>query len=445
MATPAGWKETGTNTYSAEFSTSGSRYAYDVNTSTGQRQVYQVNEGLGLNTRTPIMTINADGTVTKGSGYQAQLTKGGQTSIDTLTSNSRTASSSLLKATGTTSTSSLANTAEYKSTIGNTSSSTAADSTSSQSAPFDLDVGDGVMRKSYNKATPLVYPTGLNLTGQDYIKFDMFRYQPKKFTDVTNSTDPFRSFEERELKELMGTVILPVQSSISDNTAIDWTEDNSLDSFKAYMVKTAVSGMKDLSSIGGGIENTILNVTKDRGMSEGIKNAVQLQIAQNITGAKGLLTRTTGAVLNPNLELIFQGPQLRNFAFTFLLSARSREEAIVVKRIIRYFKQGMSVKRSTTELFLKAPNIFMIKYIHGKTQKEHRSLNMIKICALKSCSVEYTPNGSYMTYDDDDSTMTSYRMSLSFGEIEPIYDDDYLDPDAKSGDGDTTGSESIGY
>lgn len=443
MATPAGWKETGTNTYSAEFTTGGSRYAYDVNNQTGQRQIYQVNQGLGLNTRTLVMTVNSDGSVTKGTGYQSQLSSGGQTSVDNLVSNSRTAASSLIKATNPSS--NLGTTSEYKSTLGNTSASTTADSASSQSTPLDLDVGDGVLRKSYNKASPLVYPTGLNLTGQDYIKFDMFRYQPKKFTDVTNSTDPFRSFEERELKELMGTVILPVQSAIADNTSVDWTEDNSLDSFKAYMVKTAVSGMKDLSSIGGGIENTMLNVTKDKGMSEGIKNAVQLQIAQNITGAKGLLTRTTGAVLNPNLELIFQGPQLRNFAFSFLLSPRNADEAIVVKRIIRYFKQGMSVKRSTTELFLKAPNIFMIKYIHGKNQKEHRSLNMIKICALKSCSVDYTPNGSYMTFDDEDSTMTSYRLSLNFGEIEPIYDDDYLDPDAKSGDGDTTGSESIGY
>lgn len=439
MATPAGWKETGTNTYSAEFTTGGSRYAYDVNTSTGQRQVYQVNQGLGLNTRTLVMTVNSDGTVTKGSGYQSQLSSGGQSSVDNLVSNSRTAASSLIKSTNPSST--LGTTSEYKSTLGNTSTSSTS-STSEQSAPFDLDVGDGALRKTYNNGTPLVYPEGLNLTGQDYIKFDMFRYQPKKFTDVTNSTDPFQSFEDRELKELMGTVILPIQSSIGDNTAIDWTEDNSLDSFKAYLVKTAVSGMKDLSTIGSGIENTILNVTKDKGMSEGIKNAVQLQIAQNITGAKGLLTRTTGAVVNPNLELIFQGPQLRNFAFTFLLSPRSASEALTVKKIIRYFKQGMSVKRSTTELFLKAPNIFMIKYIHGKTQKEHRSLNMIKTCALKSCSVDYTPNGSYMTFDDDDSTMTSYRLSLNFGEIEPIYDDDYLDPDAGA---DTTDSESIGY
>lgn len=444
MATPAGWKETGTNTYSAEFSTGGSRYAYDVNTSTGQRQVYQVNEGLGLNTRTPVMTINADGTVTKGSGYQSQLDKGGQASIDNLVSNSRTAASSLLTATGTTSTSSLANTSEYKSTIGNSSTS-ATQSTSTSTAALQLDVGDGVIRKSYNKGTPLVYPTGVDLTTQDYIKFDMFRFVPKKFTDVTNSTDPFSAFEERELKEIMGTVILPIQSSISDTTAVDWTDDNSLNSFKAYLVKTAVTGMKDLTTIGAGMENTIMNVTKDKGMSEGIKNAVQLQIAQDITGTKGLLSRTTGAVLNPNLELVFQGPQLRNFAFSFLLSPRSEEEAIVVRRIIRFFKQGMAVKRSVTELFLKAPNIFRIRYIHGKTQKEHRSINMIKTCALKSCNVDYTPNGTYMTFDDEDSTMTSYRLNLQFGEIEPIYDDQYLDPDANSGDGDTTDSESIGY
>lgn len=436
MATPAGWKEITTNTYSAEFTRDGSRYAYDVNTTTGQRQIYQVFTGVGLNTRSLIMTVNSDGSVDRGVNYDTQVRNGGQTSINNLVLNSRTAASSLIKSTNPSST--LGTTNEYKSTLGNTSKGTA----STQSKPLDLNVGDGALRKTYNNGAPLIYPTGLSASGQDYIKFDMFRYQPKKFTDVTNSTDPFQSFEDRRLKEIMGTVILPIQSSISDNTAIDWTEDNSLDSFRAYLVKTAVAAQKDLTTIGAGVENTILNVTKDKGMSEGIKNAVQLQIAQTITGAKGLLTRTTGAVVNPNLELIFQGPQLRNFAFTFLLSPRNSDEAKIVKKIIRYFKQGMSVKRSVTELFLKAPNIFMIKYIHGKTQKEHRSLNMMKICALKGCTVDYTPNGSYMTYDDRDSTMISYRLSLTFGEIEPIYDDDYLDPDKGA---DTTGSESIGY
>ena len=70
-----------------------------------------------------------------------------------------------------------------------------------------------------------------------------------------------------------------------------------------------------------------------------------------------------------------------------------------------------------SNLFLKTPNIFIIDY---KFQGgEHPFLNKIKPCALVDFQVQYTPNGSYSTYGD--GSMTSYKMTLSFGEIAPIY------------------------
>jgi len=141
-----------------------------------------------------------------------------------------------------------------------------------------------------------------------------------------------------------------------------------------------------------------------------------------------LLSRATGAILNPNLEMLFGGPSLRNFGFTFKLSPRDAGEANQVRKIIRFFKQGMSVKTSSSNVFLKAPNIFNIRYQTFNTDGDeilHPSLNIIKECALLSCDVQYTPDGTYMTYDDPFRTMTSYQLTLSFGELDPIYDSDY--------------------
>ena len=56
------------------------------------------------------------------------------------------------------------------------------------------------------------------------------------------------------------------------------------------------------------------------------------------------------------------------------------------------------------------------------------NLNRFKECALTNCSVNYTPDGSYMSYNDsnpDGRSMTAYELSLSFNELEPIFDDDY--------------------
>ena len=60
---------------------------------------------------------------------------------------------------------------------------------------------------------------------------------------------------------------------------------------------------------------------------------------------------------------------------------------------------------------------------------EHPSINFIKTCALTSCDVQYTPDGTYMTYEDPFRTMTSYQLTLNFGELDPIFDDDYTELD----------------
>ena len=104
------------------------------------------------------------------------------------------------------------------------------------------------------------------------------------------------------------------------------------------------------------------------------------------------------------------------------MTPRSKEEAKEVKKIIRFFKKNMTPIREESALFLMAPNVFSIEYIHKGS--EHPGLNRIKSpCALQTCNVDYTAEGSYMTFPD--GTMVSYVMSLSFKELEPVYADDY--------------------
>ena len=84
----------------------------------------------------------------------------------------------------------------------------------------------------------------------------------------------------------------------------------------------------------------------------------------------------------------------------------------------------MAVKKAASEVFLKAPNVFEIEYQSGEGNT-HQSLNRIKTCALLGCDVDYTPDGSYMTFNDEQRTMTSYQLSLRFSELDPIYNTDY--------------------
>jgi hypothetical protein len=143
-----------------------------------------------------------------------------------------------------------------------------------------------------------------------------------------------------------------------------------------------------------------------------------------------LLTRRSGAIINPNAELLFNGPTMRQFGFSFNMSARSDGEAQIINLIIRALKQGMSVRRSQSGLFLLSPHIFELKYLAGSsTQNPH--LNKFKTCAMTGLNVNYTPNQTFMALENN--MPVAYQVDMQFQELEPIFNDDY------------TNDNSIGY
>ena len=85
----------------------------------------------------------------------------------------------------------------------------------------------------------------------------------------------------------------------------------------------------------------------------------------------------------------------------------------------------MAPIRSQSNFFLKAPHTFKMEYLlkTGGRGRLHPYLNKFKECALKSCTVQYTPDGNYNTFTD--GVMASYSMQLQFAELEPIFNDDY--------------------
>jgi hypothetical protein len=269
---------------------------------------------------------------------------------------------------------------------------------------------------------PLIYPLKMK-PDQDRIMFQALTYASKALPDNTS-----KSFETIKPKYNNAdvAVFLPIQASITDQNAVGWEPDtlNPIE-LKAVQLSLAIMenpNMQDLAGeVGKKFQEAMVTLKKDA-----TAQAVRTYLAGQAVGVNNLLSRLNGQVLNSNLELLFQGPQLRPFNFTFKLSPRSLEEAKIVKKIIRYFKKNMAPIVGDQGLFIKAPNIFKIEYQYG-TSSPHPGLNKIKECALTNCSVDYTPNGTYMTYPE--GTMVSYTLSLQFQELEPVYSRDYTNPD----------------
>jgi len=183
-------------------------------------------------------------------------------------------------------------------------------------------------------------------------------------------------------------------------------------------IKSAAATAQKVTTIGGG-QDLLVNYFKSK-----LVNSIGAN-----TSPEGLLSRATGNVLNPNLELLFSGVNLRSFQFDFDFAPRDEKESNVVKEIIRIFKQSMAPKTgSNTEgagLFIEAPNIFLLKYKSGN--QDHPYLNKFKPCALTSMGMNYTGSGSYATYAD--KTPVHMKLSVSFTELNPIYNEDYKPSD----------------
>jgi len=247
-----------------------------------------------------------------------------------------------------------------------------------------------------------------------------------------------------------GIIILPMPSSIIDTNQVNYSDD-SLDSITAAVAglagglmntslfKEGDSGNFDLS---GALTNAKNQLNKSLGALSGEKYGdVRSLITANLAAQAGslvgltnlslnqILARTTGEIVNPNMELLFNGPTIRNFSFSFKLTPRNGTEAEQIKLIIKSLKKHMS-PRNNQGVFLSSPHVFELRYKQGV--KDHQYLHRFKRCALQNMSVNYTGENVYATYED--GAPVSTILSLSFKELEPIYAEDYKEKGAESYD-----------
>ena len=243
------------------------------------------------------------------------------------------------------------------------------------------------------------------------------RNQDRIYARGDNQTKP--EFD----KEIIGSVTLPIPNGVSDQNAVN------------FGAGTLNPAQKELSNIAF---KTILEGVSEGGkqarkaFDKAVKNKnIQRAVAGYISGTavgidpNEILSRLDGTIFNNNLALLFKGPTLRPFTFQFTLSPRDRGEAVQVQKIIRAFKQSSATQKTTGDIFLAAPNTYGLQFFKGPTP--HSFLPQFKECALLNVGVNYMPDNSYMTYED--SSMVSYSLTLSFQELEPIFNSDFEDLD----------------
>ena len=254
-------------------------------------------------------------------------------------------------------------------------------------------------------------------------------------------SSPFR-------KKLGAGFKLPMPNNMMDQNPRNW-DDGAMNTGSMGAVQNA--GKRALTSfftfdflnLGGPMRRNALameRLKREAGRADMLANQIS-QLTSNMgydIPPEQILSRSIGVIANSNTELLFNGVSLRSFEFTWTMSPRDELEAANVRMIIRAFKQWSAprkLKKLDTgseasnigktggpSFFLGTPNIFRLRY-RTIGNKDIKGVNKFKPCALTNVSVNYTPEGQWMAYDE--GMPISVQMTLSFNELEPIYDTDY--------------------
>ena len=187
----------------------------------------------------------------------------------------------------------------------------------------------------------------------------------------------------------------------SGGKAIDAYKGNDFREFVRILTNTAGGTLeKVLQELGSGIVETVVQ-------AEG-----GYELAQKIFGRS----------VNPYMEVLFGGPELRTFTYNFTFAPRNDKEQDEVREIIKLFRFHQAPElRSTNSMFMGLPSEFDIHYMYqpfdGSKSSENKFYNKIATCVLQSCNVDYTP-GSVTSHDN--GAPVQIKMSLNFLETEMI-------------------------
>jgi hypothetical protein len=319
----------------------------------------------------------------------------------------------------------------------------------------------------------MAYPLDIDLM-QDHMKITRYKYLR---ADINQSKSARVRADGSNIagdsvigKPIEGTIILPMPKP-TDVNGVEWGgSDLTSTGIAALGAARGLSNLGILGAPGALLQNDLRNagvtagqgnivgltgeqIVEQRDAARALKRgnegniqalgqSISADALSKLTGVLGadidvdtFLARTGGRVLNPNAEMLFQGPVIRDFSFEYTMIARSEKEGREIRKIIRFLKLGMAPKFQNTS-FLANPDIFTLEYKNGPDKRDVlKTVNLFNPggLALTTLQTDYAPSGYWSAYRDPQPV--AVKLSLAFTELRPIY----------HGDQDKTPTDSVGY
>ena len=321
---------------------------------------------------------------------------------------------------------------------------------------FTVNVGTLKGRKP--TASSLRWPMDTIGTGTDYVFFQFGKY-PAPFgrdeqalkdkvnidgtlnegqlSGIKNQTDAAAAYKNYAWGD---TIDIDHDDAVGYNIMLPMPQDLSTELQQQWQGKQfTATGRAAVAALAAGnfahASNVVSNIA---GSAKALQTALNTTVLNSIPGVGGnfefndISGSTRGIVINPNAELLYDSPEMREIGMIFKMVPQSREEAINIRRICQAFRKaalphwggkGGNLVENTDKLkekgnidltaegnWIRVPNLCKFTFMKGAT--EHPYITQFKPCAISNVQVNYTPDGTYATYEDGAPVATELRINF---------------------------------
>tara|TARA_R110002012_G_scaffold268633_1_gene452605 strand:- start:26 stop:880 length:855 start_codon:yes stop_codon:yes gene_type:complete len=269
----------------------------------------------------------------------------------------------------------------------------------------------------------LKYPAGAGAAGSDYVIFTPIKYR----TNDAQRTDPGGAPPPDS--DAQSVILYMPNSTPGMGNQNDWNKVDFNgpigDMRRQIGSDTGATMAKFMANGGGGPEllegaGELASNTIDKLKSnfKGIGSQLGMQALGSVLAVtpNQMLAMGAGQVFNPNVELLYNAPQMRGFGMSFDMVPKDASEANVINQIIMNFKKWSSPEAIENGM-MEIPYVWEVKYMTG--QSVNKNMNRFKKAACTNVQVQAnSPTPMHVAHLGGVPIVTS--LQLTFTEVDII-------------------------
>ena len=245
-------------------------------------------------------------------------------------------------------------------------------------------------------------------------------------------------------------IMLPIPQDLSNEIQAQWQGKQFTATGRAATAALAAANFSLAKEV-------VTNIT---GNAKALQTALTSSLLNTIPGVGGNISfndvsgSTRGIVINPNAELLYDSPEMREVGMIFKLVPQNKKESGIIKDIVDTFraaalpswgskkgrellsgnkkfsnltKKGEEQKKAGKQFdlgsednFITIPDLCKFTFMSGS--EPHPYLIQFKPCAIQAVEVNYTPDGTFATYGD--GAPAAVELRLNFMETKLIFADE---------------------